>query len=212
MPSRMTAAARREQLLRSATATFGRLGYENTRLDDIAATARVAKSLLFRYWTSKEELFGELRERLRSESREEVVAAALRPGGAEERIGVMVDAAVGWHLANPHAMAVLRPVPGLDGDADPLLAHAVEDVAGLEVAPEAAPLVAVAVAAMTGAVNGAVAAMHEHGTNPVIVKVALKVYLCGALDALFGLAGYSLDDPRLFDRTSGGASQPRHRG
>src|SRR5258708_3485290 len=44
-------------ILEAATGVFGRKGYGQTTTDDIAAEAGVARSVMFRHFTSKAELF-----------------------------------------------------------------------------------------------------------------------------------------------------------
>jgi len=48
---------RRPLLLDAAERTFGRLGFEATRIEDVAKEAGVAKGLLYRHFVSKEALF-----------------------------------------------------------------------------------------------------------------------------------------------------------
>ena len=54
---RLSPAERRDLLLQAAVRAFGRLGYDACRMDDVAKEAGVAKGLLYRHFTSKEELF-----------------------------------------------------------------------------------------------------------------------------------------------------------
>lgn len=60
---RLPAAQRRDQLLDAANDLFGRLGYEATRMDDVAEAAGVAKGLLYKHFDSKDALFEALLER-----------------------------------------------------------------------------------------------------------------------------------------------------
>ena len=54
---RMTAEARRAAILEAATDVFGRLGFETTRMEDVAKAAGVAKGLLYKHFASKDALF-----------------------------------------------------------------------------------------------------------------------------------------------------------
>ncbi|HLH68426.1 MAG TPA: TetR/AcrR family transcriptional regulator [Candidatus Dormibacteraeota bacterium] len=70
---RLSREARRDQILRSAAAVFGRLGYEDARMEDVAKEAGIAKGLLYKHFPSKDSLFRALVDRQGS-----VYAAELR--------------------------------------------------------------------------------------------------------------------------------------
>ena len=53
----MSGEDRREQLLRSAIDTFARQGFAGTKTRDIAAAAGVSEAILFRHFSTKEELY-----------------------------------------------------------------------------------------------------------------------------------------------------------
>ena len=54
---RMPAPERRELILRAAMNRFGATGYDDTRLDDIAADAGVTKPIIYRHFGSKKGLY-----------------------------------------------------------------------------------------------------------------------------------------------------------
>jgi AcrR family transcriptional regulator len=54
---RLPRAERREQILAAATRAFARTGYAATGLDDVAAEAGVTHVILYRHFTSKNELY-----------------------------------------------------------------------------------------------------------------------------------------------------------
>jgi AcrR family transcriptional regulator len=54
------AARSRARLLEAAREVFGNLGYEGTRVDDIASAASMSHGAFYRYFSGKEELFREL--------------------------------------------------------------------------------------------------------------------------------------------------------
>jgi AcrR family transcriptional regulator len=54
------AARSRSRLLEAAREVFGSLGYEGTRVDDIASAAAMSHGTFYRYFAGKEELFREL--------------------------------------------------------------------------------------------------------------------------------------------------------
>ena len=60
---RLTREARRETILDAATEVFGRLGFEATRMEDVASAAGIAKGLLYKHFSSKDALFQALIDR-----------------------------------------------------------------------------------------------------------------------------------------------------
>jgi len=56
-PPRMLGEDRRRQLLRVAVESFARNGFSGTKTKDIAAAAGVSEAILFRHFTSKEDLY-----------------------------------------------------------------------------------------------------------------------------------------------------------
>lgn len=57
---RVRAEERRMMIIQAAAQVFGRLGFEATRMGDVAAEAKVAKGLLYKHFPSKDALFGAL--------------------------------------------------------------------------------------------------------------------------------------------------------
>ncbi len=57
MSSRLSANARREQLLDVALDTFARAGYHETSMNDVADAAGVTKPVLYQHFESKRELY-----------------------------------------------------------------------------------------------------------------------------------------------------------
>ena len=47
----------REKIVHAAITAFSKYGYDRTRMDDIADTAKLSKGTLYLYFKSKEELF-----------------------------------------------------------------------------------------------------------------------------------------------------------
>ena len=60
MPPRLSAPARREQLLDVALEVFARQGFHHCRVSDVADQAGVAYGLVYHYFDSKEEMLNEL--------------------------------------------------------------------------------------------------------------------------------------------------------
>lgn len=60
---RLSREARRELIIDAATEVFGRLGFEATRMADVAKAAGIAKGLLYKHFSSKDALFQALIDR-----------------------------------------------------------------------------------------------------------------------------------------------------
>ncbi len=63
----------REKILEVAQTIFGKFGYKKTTVDEIAAAARKAKSSIYYYFKSKEDIFEAVIEKEASSIREEVL-------------------------------------------------------------------------------------------------------------------------------------------
>src|ERR1700761_4866484 len=55
--NRMSSPNRRDQILRSAIETFARQGFAGTKTRDIAAAAGVSEAIVFRHFSTKEDLY-----------------------------------------------------------------------------------------------------------------------------------------------------------
>lgn len=83
---------RRDELIAAATELFLEHGFEQTRIKDIAASAGVAKGLLYWYFPSKEALLADLSARIldRRLSQIEVAQTGLRDSLERLYVGVLV--------------------------------------------------------------------------------------------------------------------------
>ena len=79
---RLTSEERRDAILDVATEVFGRLGFEATRMDDVAKAAGIAKGLLYKHFSSKDALFQALIDR-----QGEAYAGELRNSLAQADLG-----------------------------------------------------------------------------------------------------------------------------
>jgi AcrR family transcriptional regulator len=88
---RLPRAERREQILAAATRAFARAGYAATGLDDVAAEAGVTHVILYRHFTSKNELYRAALQRALDH-----LATTVGTGGYDkEAIPALVRAAAG---------------------------------------------------------------------------------------------------------------------
>jgi len=62
----------REKIVQAAITTFSKYGYDKTRMDDIAKSAKLGKGTLYLYFKSKEELFYDISENSIKELKEQL--------------------------------------------------------------------------------------------------------------------------------------------
>lgn len=80
-------AARRETILKGAAAAFADKGYAATSMEDVAAAAGITKLIVYRHFSSKEELYDAVLEGVSERGREVFIAGlqAGRPGSGAVR-------------------------------------------------------------------------------------------------------------------------------
>jgi len=84
MPSRLTAKDRRQQILEVAFGLFARKGYEGATTREIAEEAEINEALLFRHFSSKENLYWTMIEEVcRTRGRRQRVQRVLDGGGSD---------------------------------------------------------------------------------------------------------------------------------
>lgn len=93
---RLTAAARREELLQAASEVFGRDGYHGASLEDISGVAGVSKALIYEHFASKRELHAELVQAHSQEIFRRLQASADLHATGEERLRGGIDAFLGF--------------------------------------------------------------------------------------------------------------------
>jgi TetR/AcrR family transcriptional regulator, repressor for uid operon len=62
----------KEKIVQAAITTFSKYGYDKTRMDDIARSAKLGKGTLYLYFKSKEELFYDISENSIKELKEQL--------------------------------------------------------------------------------------------------------------------------------------------
>ena len=98
--------ARLDAILAAAETVFARDGYQQARMEDIAATAELAKGTLYYYFKSKDEIFGRLLERESGKVLDEI----------RRRIPETLDLPRGPRADRPLLPRVLRSQPRLPED------------------------------------------------------------------------------------------------
>jgi AcrR family transcriptional regulator len=87
---RLPVAERRALIVEAAGRLFGERGYDDTRVDDIAAAAGVTKPIVYRHFDDKRALYLSLLERHRADL--ESFAAAIPPSGdLEQRLRAVLE-------------------------------------------------------------------------------------------------------------------------
>jgi len=110
-PPRCTAAPRRtpppgsqkyRSILDTAEELFGALGFKKANVDDIAAQAGVSKPLIYRYFSSKEQLFEVVVERVIGDWCDVVTAEGAREtAGADARLRNVLAASLEFARTHP---------------------------------------------------------------------------------------------------------------
>ncbi|MCH0538432.1 TetR/AcrR family transcriptional regulator [Streptomyces sp. MUM 203J] len=90
MPKQVDREARREEILAAAVRVFARHGYDGSRIEDIAREAGIAKGSVYLYFGSREELLRAAFEGLAARSEALLADIARQPGGASERLELLV--------------------------------------------------------------------------------------------------------------------------
>jgi AcrR family transcriptional regulator len=103
---RLPVLERRALIVESAGRLFGERGYDNTRLDDVAAAAGVTKPILYRHFESKRALYLALLERHR-EDLSGFVGAIPAEGTMSERLRAVLDVWLDYVEAHSYAWKML---------------------------------------------------------------------------------------------------------
>jgi len=83
---RLAPHVRRAQLLQVAEEVFTRLGYQGTAIDDIASAAGVTRTLIYKYFADKDEIYLECIRAAQHELDEAFVAAAAAESTPEDQL------------------------------------------------------------------------------------------------------------------------------
>jgi AcrR family transcriptional regulator len=101
-------ASRRAELIRAAREVFGRSGYADTGITEIAHEAQVSKALLYHYFPDgRPQLFVAVAEQLLEEFRARVRQAAQVPFSPEKRMEQLLGAIFGFFDNSPEAYRLL---------------------------------------------------------------------------------------------------------
>ena len=127
---RLTAAARRAQLIEVGRAVFARRGYDATSVEEIAEHARVSKPIVYEHFGGKEGLYAVVVDR-EMEYVVRRIAEAIATGSPRERVERATLAFLGYVKDHPDGFAVLAhgaPTASATGGMSSLLNDVAERV------------------------------------------------------------------------------------
>jgi AcrR family transcriptional regulator len=117
---------RREMILEAALEVFSRGGFQDAEVDDIAQVAGIGKGTIYRYYSSKTDLYRAVLERVFVGLFEQVQAIGSESSSLEETILRGLSAHVAFFTENPRCWRVLmvgRKEDPLPDVCDTILAH-----------------------------------------------------------------------------------------
>jgi AcrR family transcriptional regulator len=160
---RLTAAARRAQLIDVGRAVFARRGYDATSVEDIAEHAKISKPIIYEHFGGKEGLYAVVVDR-EMEYVVRRIAEAIATGSPRERVERAALAFLTYVKDHPDGFAVLAhgaPVASATGGMSSLLNDVAERVGDIFAAtfkdagydPKTAPIYAHALIGMVTSVG-----------------------------------------------------------
>ncbi len=184
---RLTAAARRAQLIDVGRGVFARRGYEGTSVEEIAEQAKVSKPIIYEHFGGKEGLYAVVVDR-EMEYVVRRIAEAIATGSPRERVERAALAFLTYVKDHPDGFAVLAhgaPATAAAGGMSSLLndvAERVSDVftssfkdAGYD--PKAAPIYAHALIGMVTSVGQWWTETRKPGVDEVATHIAALAWM-----------------------------------
>lgn len=92
-----------DTLLDGAMDQFARHGFAKTSMSDIASAAGISRTSLYKHFSTKEEVFQALSQRINANVFEAVMTALKQPGTSEQRLSNVIHARVSWVYDLLHA-------------------------------------------------------------------------------------------------------------
>lgn len=90
------------RILNAALRCFARYGFTRTSMTDVAAEAEVSRTILYRHYQSREDVFRALSQRVNQGVRRAVIDAAKAEGDLEARLHAVIAARIGWAFEALH--------------------------------------------------------------------------------------------------------------
>jgi AcrR family transcriptional regulator len=186
------------RLLDAALVVFGRVSYDVARLEDIADQAGTAASAVFTYWSSKEELFQQVRGAVFTRIAFRLLEAMSKVDSNLERLRVAVRANLEVHYEHPEYQAVLLPVASFPRDRELETVGWQRTLEQLDLFPElaaAGDLLPVATAMGIAVLRATTLTMHRRQIHPAVATAVAEGYLVGGLTRLAASTGVDLGTP-----------------
>lgn len=98
---------RRSEILDAALKLFGKKGFAETRMDDVAEKAKVAKGTLYLYFSSKEEIYEAAVLQAIEEQRERIREALEGVTGTASRLRVLLQIRMSFWETQPNVYRML---------------------------------------------------------------------------------------------------------
>lgn len=92
---------RRQEILAATRALFDESGSRYAQVDDVARAVGISRAIIYRHFSSKEELFAEVLVTYLRELKVSFSQAAALGGSAEQRLENLTDAILDFGLAHP---------------------------------------------------------------------------------------------------------------
>jgi len=108
---RQNTAQFRMRILRAAMTVFGRLGYADTRVEDILEEAGISRPTFYRYFKSKDDVFDAVDEVVSMSFLQTWTSAVTSVDGAAQKLEKGVDAYLQWLYATGPVASVTRRHP-----------------------------------------------------------------------------------------------------
>lgn len=103
----MTAAQRREQLIRVGRVLFAERGFEGTTVEEIATSAQVSKPVVYEHFGGKEGLYAVIVDREQRTLLEEIRTGIDRAKGARRKVEAGTLALLDYIEANPDGFRII---------------------------------------------------------------------------------------------------------
>ncbi|WP_263410605.1 TetR/AcrR family transcriptional regulator [Terriglobus tenax] len=98
---------RRSEILDAALKLFGKKGFAETRMDDVAEKAKVAKGTLYLYFSSKEEIYEAAISQAAQEQKESMQRAMTGVTGTVNRLRVFLTTRMSFWATQPNLYRML---------------------------------------------------------------------------------------------------------
>jgi len=92
---------KRKKIMESATKVFARMGFSNTRIQDVALEAGVAHGTVYLYFKSKDELFTSIFQENFGELIEYISSEVIKKDNAEDKLRLMISLQLDLIEENP---------------------------------------------------------------------------------------------------------------